>query len=132
MEQDPVTDGFENLQKSAQVVARLCKDLRHHANHKLFFDNWFPTIRLFIHLKKLGILACGTMHANCLQGCTLKSNKEMKKSGRGSMDYMTNLNSGFIITKWMDNNAVHSASNFIGVEPMSSVNRWVPEEKCRK
>ena len=37
LEQDPVTDVFENLQKSAQVVARLCKDLPNHANHKLFF-----------------------------------------------------------------------------------------------
>lgn len=132
VEQDPVTDGFENLQKSAQVVARLCKDLPHHANHKLFFDNWFSTISLFIYLKKLGILACGTMRANRLQGCRLKSNKELKKSGRGSMDYMTDLNTGVIITKWMDNNAVHIASNFIGVEPMSSVTRWIPEEKCRK
>ena len=100
VEQDPVMDGFENLQKSAQVVARLCKDLPHHANHKLFFDNWFSTISLFICLKRLGILACGTMRANRLQGCSLKSNKELKKSGRGSMDYMTDLNSGVIITKW--------------------------------
>ena len=71
VEQDPVTDGFENLQKSAQVVERLCKDLPHHANHKLFFDNWFSTISLFIYLKKLGIFACGTMRANLFQGCTL-------------------------------------------------------------
>ena len=132
VEHDPVTDVFEHLQKSAQVVARLCKDLPHHANHRLFFDNWFSTISLFIYLKKLGILACGTMPANRLQGCRLKSNKDLKKSSRRSMDYMTDLNSGVIITKWMDNNAVHIASNFSGVQPMSSVTRWIPEEKCRK
>ena len=97
-----------------------------------FFDNWFSTISLFIYLKKLDILACGTIRANRLQGCTLKSNKELKKSGRGSIDYMTDLNSGVIILKWMDNNAVHIASNFIGVEPMSSVSRWISEEKCRQ
>ena len=45
---------------------------------------------------------------------------------------MKDLNSGVIILKWMDNNAVHIASNFIVVEPISSVNRWIPEEKCRK
>ncbi|XP_065060193.1 uncharacterized protein LOC135687539 [Rhopilema esculentum] len=88
IKEDPVTDSFENLQKSAQVVARL----------------W----------------------------CTSKSNKELKKSGCGSIDYMTYLNIGVIITKWMDNNAVHIAPNLIGVEPMSSVNRWIPAEKCRK
>ncbi len=129
---DPMTDEFQKLQKSAQVVARLCQFLTNHANHKLIFDNWFSTINLFIYLKQLGILACGTMRANRLQGCKLKSNKDLKKSGRGSLDYMTDLNSGVIIAKWMDNNAVHLASNFIGVEPMQTVSRWIPEEKCRK
>ena len=45
---------------------------------------------------------------------------DLKKSSQGTMDYMTDLNSGVIITIWMDNNAVHSASTFIGVQPMSS------------
>eukprot|EP00795_Rhopilema_esculentum_P005662 gene5662-10900_t len=70
--------------------------------------------------------------ADVMPWCTSKSNKELKKSGCGSIDYMTYLNIGVIITKWMDNNAVHIAPNLIGVEPMSSVNRWIPAEKCRK
>ncbi len=71
----------------------------------------------------IGISACGTMRANRLQGSSLKTNKELGKAGRESVDFMTDLNSGVIFTEWMDNNAVHLASNYIGVEPMDSVGR---------
>ena len=30
---------YDHLQKSAQVVAKLCQNLPSHKNHKLFFDN---------------------------------------------------------------------------------------------
>ncbi len=39
---------FTDLQKSAQVVARLCQHLPHHSGHKLFFDNWFTTLDLLM------------------------------------------------------------------------------------
>ena len=49
---------FNHLQKSAQVVARLCQHLPANSGHKLFFDNWFTTLDLLIYLKNKGILAC--------------------------------------------------------------------------
>ena len=123
---------YKHLQKSSQVVARLCTHLPKEKNHKLFFDNWFTSLDLLHYLKKNGILACGTVRANRLEGCPLSSNKDLKKGGRGSLDYRSDLNSGIIVTKWYDNNAVHLASNFVGVEPMSSMERWCPTEKERK
>lgn len=122
----------KDLQKSAQVVVKLCEVLPSNAGHKLFFDNWFTTLDLILHLKQRGILACGTVRSNRLQKCPLKSKKELKKAGRGSLDYRSDLNSGIIIVKWLDNGPVHFASNFVGIAPMSAVERWSPEEKKRK
>ena len=109
---------FTDLQKSAQVVARLCQHLPHHTGHKLFFDNWFTTLDLLIYLKNKGILACGTV-----QG--------YEKAGRGATDFKSDVNSGVIVVKWMDNNAVHIASNYVGVEPFRSVERWSKNKKER-
>ena len=127
-----VPEDAKDLQKCAQAVAKVCSTLPHHANHKLYFDNWFTTLDLVLYLKKQGIMSCGTIRANRLHGCPLQSNKELKKSGRGSLDYRSDLNTGVIIAKWQDNNAVYIASNFVGIEPMGSVERWCPKEKARK
>ena len=79
MEDNP---DYKHLQKSAQVVAAPCN-----SGHQLFFDNWFTTLDLLIYLKSIGILACGTVRANRLQGCSLQSIREMKKAGRGATDF---------------------------------------------
>ena len=124
-------DDISKLQKSAQVVAKLCKNLPPNANHKVYFDNWFTTLDLLLYLKRRGILACGTIRKNRLQGCPLASDKEMKKEGRGSVDFKCDMNSGLIVSKWYDNSSVHLASNFVGVEPMMQVSRWCSKEKAK-
>ena len=53
-----------HLQKSAQVVAKLCIELPRHVGHKVFFYNWFTTLDLMIYLKKEGLLAVGTIRSN--------------------------------------------------------------------
>ena len=60
---------YSHLQKSAQVVAKLCVELPRHVGRKVFVDNWFTTLDLMIYLKKEGLLAVGTIRSNCLQGC---------------------------------------------------------------
>ena len=127
-------DGPEisKLQKCARVVARLCDHLPKHSNHKLFCDNWFITLDLLLYLKRIGIHVCGTVRSNCLQGCALNADKDLKRKGRGSLDYKSDMNSGIIVAKWYDNNAVHIASNFVGIEPMGTMERWSPQDKERK
>ena len=71
---------YDHLQKSAQVVAKLCQNLPSHKNHKLFFDNWFSTLELMLHLKNKGILAVGTIRLNRLAGCSVSSNKDLDKN----------------------------------------------------
>lgn len=120
---------FKHLQKSAQVVAQLCQHLPPNSSHQLFFDNWFTTMDLLIYLNNKGILACGTVCSNRLPGCSLQSNKEIKKAGRGTTDYKSNTTRGIIVVKWLDNNAVHVASNFVSVEPLGSVEKMVPRRQ---
>ena len=129
---DDVSEKFNHLQKSAQVVARLCQDLPGHQNFKVFFDNWFTTLDLLHYLKAEGILAVGTIRANRLQQCPIDTSKDLQKLGRGSMDYRCDANSGIIIVKWVDNSVVQLTSNFIGIEPMSEITRWCKKEKVRK
>ena len=39
---------------------------------------------------------------------------------------------GVIIVKWFDNNAVHIASNYVGVKPMGIVERWSQKDQKKK
>jgi hypothetical protein len=126
-----VSEGAQNLQKSAKIVVKLCEALPPNSGHKLYFDNWFTTLDLLLYLQQVGILACGTLRSNRLQKCPLKSNKDLKSAGRGSIDYRSDANSDIIIVKWFDNGPVHLVSNFVGVEPLASVERWSSKDKKR-
>ena len=106
---------INQLQNSAQVVAKQCKHLRPDMNHKVYSDTWFTTADLLLYITRRAILACGTMHINQVQGCSLASETEMKKDGRGSFDFNSDVNSGVIIIKWCDCSSVHLASTFVGV-----------------
>ena len=82
-----VPDKYNHVQKCTQVVVRLCQHVQGNIGHKLFFDNWFTTIELFIYIKETGILAVGAIWANLLQGFPLEQNKAMDKEGRASNIY---------------------------------------------
>ena len=118
---------YKHLQKSSQIVERLCKELPCHQNHKVFFDNWFTTLDLMLYMQKKGYLSLGTVRSNRLLGCPLTPNKELEKKGRGSYDYKVDKNSGITVVKWVDNSTVLLASNYVGVMPVKEITRW-----CRK
>ena len=130
--EEEVDAQYEHLQKSAQVVARLCKELPCHQNHKVFFDNWFTTLDLMLYMLKQGYLSVGTVRSNRTQGCPLTSNKELEKKGRGSYDYKVDNNSGIIIVKWVDNSTVLLVSNYVGVMPVEDIDRWCKKASARK
>ncbi|KTF84654.1 hypothetical protein cypCar_00033677 [Cyprinus carpio] len=98
-------------------------------NYKCFFDNWFTSPELIVELKKMGILTVATINRNCLRGCTLKSDKELSKAGRGAYEVKYEKTSGMSIVKWYDNKAVLLASSFIGPEPVERCRRWSKEKK---
>ena len=51
-------------------------------------------------------MSCGTVSANRLHDCPLKLNKELDQPGRESLDYKSDVNSGVIVAKWLDNKPV--------------------------
>lgn len=90
-----------------RVVKDLCKGLEN-KNHRLYFDNYFSTVKLLAELKERGIYACSTINKNRKNFPTFKADKRMK---RGEYDYFIN-NEGVSMVKWKDNKAVHLISNF--------------------
>ena len=71
-----------------------------------------------------GFWAVGTIRQDRMRESKLKSEKELKKEGRGSYDGSVDLNSGIVIVRWFDNKAVQLISNYIGIEPIDEVKRW--------
>ena len=88
--------------------------------------------RSFNLSKEIGILAVETVWANLLQGCPLERNKDIEKQGRESMDYRIDLNTGLFIVRWMVNSIVQLASNFVGIEPTGTLNRWDSHDREKK
>lgn len=66
-----------------------------------------------------------------MSGCQFKSDKELKKEGRGTYDSKIDTNSGIVGCKWFDNKFVHLLSNYIGPESTDEVQRWSTTSKIR-
>ncbi|CAF4785605.1 unnamed protein product, partial [Rotaria socialis] len=69
------------------IVLDLCETVPRFINHKLYFDNYFTTIRLQVELKKLGIFSVGTVRPNRLLYLTMKTAKDLSSNGREAMDH---------------------------------------------
>uniref|UniRef100_A0A3B3YNV3 PiggyBac transposable element-derived protein domain-containing protein n=1 Tax=Poecilia mexicana TaxID=48701 RepID=A0A3B3YNV3_9TELE len=69
------------------------------------------------NLKQRGIYYIGTVRMNRVKDCQLMDEKELKKKGRGSLDFRVNQENN-IIVRWYDNKAVNLLSSFVGVEPL--------------
>ena len=113
------------------IVLELSETIPRLMNHKLFFDNYFTTIRLLVELKKLGILSVGTVRSNRLPDLAMKTSKDLAREGRGAMDHRIAEVDGVELcaTRWHDNNVVNCLSTLHGYEPVDSVQRWSASDK---
>ena len=50
--------------------------------------------------------------------------KDLKKEGRGSYDYHTDMGFGLVITKWFNSKCVHMCSTYVSPTETTEVNRW--------
>ncbi len=75
----------ESFGVSGNVVKHLCSSLERNIGHKVYFDNYFSSVRLVQSLKEDGIWAVGTIRADRLKGAgkVLKDKKSLEKTGRG-------------------------------------------------
>ncbi|CAG4946695.1 unnamed protein product [Parnassius apollo] len=75
--------GAPDLGVSGNVVTRLTETVPRHVNHKIFFDNWFNSPKLQVHLTKIGLLPLGTVRLNRVPNIDMPLEKELTKKERG-------------------------------------------------
>ncbi|XP_053400500.1 piggyBac transposable element-derived protein 2-like [Mercenaria mercenaria] len=107
---------------------KLVSTLPEKKNYKIFTDNYFTSVSLVKALKEKQILFVGTIRQNRLK-CDLKSEKELKQNGRGSVDSKVETSSNIIAVRWYDNKSVNLVSSYVGVEPVEEVRRWDKKHK---
>ncbi|KAK2719302.1 hypothetical protein QYM36_004949, partial [Artemia franciscana] len=106
------------------VVMRLLRSLEPRAGHKIFFDNWFSSVDHVVHLKEIGYDCVGTIRQNRLSGCELMQEKELKRFGRGHVDWRVEKSTNVCLVCWYDNKAVTLVSNYVAVEDKDTCRRW--------
>ena len=108
----------------ADVVMRLNDQIPKQMGYKDIFDNYFTFIELFVKLKEQGFWDLGTLRKDRMRTCRLKSEKDLKKKGRGSYDGAVDYNTGVNIVRWFVKKEVQLASKFSYIEPVDKVTRW--------
>ena len=63
-----------------------------------------------------------------MKSCQLKSEKELKKEGRGSNDFIVMSDANIVIVQWFDKKPVNLISSFIGIEPVDNMKRYDAEQ----
>ena len=61
--------------------------------------------------------------------CPLPTEKEIKSSPRGEIDFKVSSEKDICVSRWLDNGVVTLASNFACVEPIDQVRRWSESAK---
>jgi Transposase IS4 len=97
--------------------------------HPFFFYNFFSSVALLENLTTKNIFGTGTIRENRIPGSTLCDSKLLKKSPRGTYDYIKIADSSVVFIKWNDNNIVTFCSNAVGVNPVNSVKRYSQKDK---
>ncbi|KAG0422042.1 hypothetical protein HPB47_002114 [Ixodes persulcatus] len=108
---------------------RLVESLPKGQNLSRYFDNYFPSVGLLQELKTVGILGTGTIRSNRLLGCTLKSEKQMRKEGRGTIDSKNSEDGDVVIVRWQDSRILNMSSTRVGVGEKGTVKRWSEAKK---
>lgn len=123
---------YRKLGLGASVILQYSDVLRKidaQAHFHLFFDNFFTSIPLIDELGQRNFKATGTIRENRVSRCPLPSNKEMKKSERGSYQYKSSRAEEIVVCKWHDNSVVTVASNAAKVMPTNKIKRFSQKEK---
>lgn len=112
-----------------EVITSLLGQLENPNNHKVYFDNFFTSYTLMVHLQKQGFFATGTVRANRIQKCPVEPNKSIAKKTRGTYDARYDYTNDISLVRWNDNAVVTVMSNFESVEPIVYVPRYNRKER---
>lgn len=124
------TSTYENeLGLGANVVLNLLSVVQQPSIHRVFFDNFFSSYKLFCLLKEKGFYATGTIRENRTCNTTMESVKNIKKKDRGTYDFSFENKQKILLVRWNDNSVVTVATNNCHIEPLVSAKRYNRKEK---
>ncbi|XP_065557654.1 piggyBac transposable element-derived protein 3-like [Artemia franciscana] len=78
-----------------------------------------------------GISLYWYVEQSTIEGLPAPTDGEMKKRERGTSDYRTDIHSGVIVVKGLDNNTVCLALTYAGITPQDTCRRWNVKDKSR-
>lgn len=120
--------GLNKLTVGEAAVLRFVKSAEQGTS--FYFDRLFSTERLFEIMRSFGMGATGTIKKNLVpKGCKHKTEREMKRLGRGSSDCLVRDDRQVAVTVWYDNILVLMGFSEFGVEPVSECQRYCRKEK---
>ena len=114
------------LDGSVVVFLLISAEIPSDRGFKVFFDNYFTTVKLLSHLAENGICATSILQENRTKKCPLRNQKEMKKEKRGTHDFRSCGN--VMLVRWNDNSVVTAGTNYENLV-MTTTTRWSSEKK---
>ncbi|CAL4160674.1 unnamed protein product [Meganyctiphanes norvegica] len=131
----PVQDGHPDIKSKGNLVLKLAKIIPHHANFKLYMDNYFSDIPLYLELLKLGIHCIGTVRLDKISGIKkhLITDAALKHKGNSSfVEYEGKLDEGSTdtvrVVRWNDDKIFNLMTTFGSAMPLSTCQRWNSSE----
>lgn len=121
------------LGATGNVVIRLTRSIPRSLGHKLFFDNYYTSVPLLVHLEKEGIHTSGTIRFNRLPDKDqLKA--DIEKNPRGDfVEYICSYKKKPVVfLAWKDNKVVSMVSTYRGSLPVKTIQRYDRKEKVRR
>lgn len=118
-----------NVSLGEQVVLDLLSVVEDPSSHRIFFDNFFSSHKLFCMLHNKGFFATGTIRENRTSNKTLESTNCLKKKSRGSYDFTFDKQNEVLLVRWNDNSVVTVATNNGSIEPIVAAKRYNRKEK---
>lgn len=120
----------ESFGLSGKVVITLSKTISNAPGAVVYFDNFFSSFEVMRYLRnEIGILSLGTFRSNKLRGCVLKSDKDLKKDGRGSFHQVADNSKKVTAVKWLDSKPVVLGSSYMSTDPVTTIKRYSKNDK---
>ena len=102
-----------------------------HKGYRLFVDNWYTSVPLFLELERRGILACGTVRSNrkfLPKEIVDQQNEQVKRLKRG--DSLFRQSGNLVCCTWKDKKPVHLLSTIPEGLEIGQVERTGAGEKA--
>lgn len=132
-QEEPMLPNEPLLGATGNVVIRLTRIIPRFLHHKLFFDNYYTSVPLIVHLEKEGIHTSGTVRFNRLPDKDqLQANIEKNPRG-GFVEYICSYKQKPVVfLAWKDNKVVSMVSTYKGSLPVRTIQRYDRRAKTRR